>query len=132
MDVHAFQCVYKSLKLIIEAFEEYLMMKKRDCFGTKQDSFLKVVFMHVRLWKITWQGYERFCHALGWFWQVLNVEEREKIGFEKSKHLPSMCEIKFSFYIVFFSCKLRFSLVNKVYDQSKGFVRSINTLLYLP
>ena len=58
-DVQAFQCVYKDLKLMVEALEDYLMLKKRDCFGNKQDSFLKAVFMHVRLWKIAWQGYER-------------------------------------------------------------------------
>ena len=58
MNVRAFQCVYRGFKLIIEALRDYLMMKKRDCFGNKQDSFLKAVFMHVRLWKIAWQGYE--------------------------------------------------------------------------
>ena len=77
MNALAFQCVYKSLKLIIEALEDYLMMKKRDCFGNKQVSFLKVVFMHDQLWKIAWQGYERISHVLRLFWQVLNVEERE-------------------------------------------------------
>ena len=59
INVRAFQCVYKGLKLIIEALKDYLMMKKRDYFGNKQDNFLKTVFMHVRLWKTAWQGYER-------------------------------------------------------------------------
>ena len=57
MDARDFQYIYKSLKLIIEALEDYLMMKKRDCFGNKQNSFLKTVFMLVRLWRIAWQGY---------------------------------------------------------------------------
>ena len=64
-NVRAFQCVYKGLKLIIEVLRDYLMMKKQDCFSNKQDSFLKAVFMHVWLWKIAWQGYERIWHALG-------------------------------------------------------------------
>ena len=86
-----FQCVYKSLKLIIETLRDYLMMKKRDCFSNKQDIFFKAVFMHVRLWKIAWQGYERIWHALGWFWQVLNVKEREKSDLEsQSCHLSSI------------------------------------------
>ena len=51
MDARVLQCVYKSLKLIIEALKDYLMMKKRDYFGNKQDNFLKTVFMHVRWWK---------------------------------------------------------------------------------
>ena len=67
---------------MIEVLRDYLMMQKRDCFSNKQDSFLKAVFMHVWLWKIAWQGYERIWHALGWFWQVLNVEEREKSDLE--------------------------------------------------
>ena len=65
INVRAFQCFYKGLKLIIEALRDYLMMKNRDCFSNKQDSFLKAVFMHVWLWKIAWQGYERIWHALG-------------------------------------------------------------------
>ena len=52
MNVRAFQYVYKGIKPIIEALRDYLMIKKRDCFSKKQDSFLKAVFMHVRLWKI--------------------------------------------------------------------------------
>ena len=80
INVRAFQCVYKGLKLIIKALRDYLMMKKRDCFSNKQDSFLKAVFMH-----------DRICHALGWFWQVLNVEEREKLNLEsQSCHLSSI------------------------------------------
>ena len=65
MKAQTFQCVYKGLKLIIEALRDYLMMNKRDCFTNKQDSILKVVFMHDRLWKIAWQGYEQIWHALG-------------------------------------------------------------------
>ena len=65
MKTWAFQCVYKGFKLIIEVLRDYLMMKKQDCFSNKQDSFLKAVFMHVWLWKIAWQGYERIWHALG-------------------------------------------------------------------
>ena len=57
-NTRAFQCVYRGFKLIIEALRDYLMTKKRDCFSNKQDSFLKAVFMHDRLWKIAWQGYE--------------------------------------------------------------------------
>ena len=82
MNVQACQYVYKGLKLIIEALRDYLMMKKQDCFSNKQDSFLKVVFMHVWLWKIAWQGYERIWQALGGFWQVYNVEEKEKSDLE--------------------------------------------------
>ena len=58
MDAQAFQCVYKGLKLIIEDLGYYLRMKKRDCFGNKQNSFLTAVFMYVQLWKIAWHWYQ--------------------------------------------------------------------------
>ena len=64
-NTRAFQCVYRGFKLIIEVLRDYLMMKKRDCFSNKQDSFLKAVFMHDRLWKISWEGYEQIWHVLG-------------------------------------------------------------------
>ena len=43
MNVRAFQCVYKCLKLIIDALGDFLIMKTRDCLGNKQDSFPKAV-----------------------------------------------------------------------------------------
>ena len=65
-NMRAFQCFeHKGFKLIIEVLRDYLMMKKQDCFSNKQDSFLKAVLMHVWLWKIAWQCYERIWHALG-------------------------------------------------------------------
>ena len=59
MESHAFHCVYKGLKLIIEALRDYLMIRKQDYLGNKQDNFSKAIFVHVRLWKITWHGYQR-------------------------------------------------------------------------
>ena len=56
MDIRDFQYVYKGLKLITEAFRDYLMIKKRDCLN----SFFKAVFMHVRLYKIAWHGTNEF------------------------------------------------------------------------
>ena len=58
MNTRAFQCVYKDLKLLFETLRDYLMIKKRDCLGNKQDSFSNAVFVHVRLWKIAWQEYQ--------------------------------------------------------------------------
>ena len=37
-------CVHKGLKHLIDKLEGFLMTKKWDCLGNKQDSFSKVVF----------------------------------------------------------------------------------------
>ena len=59
-----FQCVYKGLKLIVEALRDYLMMKKQDCFTNKQDSFLKAVLCMFGYGKLHGRGMNEF----GTFW----------------------------------------------------------------
>ena len=77
MDTWTFQYVSKGFKLIIDVLGDYLMIKKRDCLDNKQDSFPKVVFVHVRLWKIARHGYQRIWQALRGFWQVLHGRKRK-------------------------------------------------------
>ena len=58
--------------------------------------------MHVRLWKIAWQGYERIFHAEERFWQVLNVEEREKTDLKSQSIFQACVKLNFSFMLFSF------------------------------
>ena len=58
--MRAFQYIYKGLKLIIKAFEDYLIMKKQVCLGNKQDSFLKIVLCMFDYEKLHGKGINEF------------------------------------------------------------------------
>ena len=51
---------YKGLKLIIEVLRDYLMMKKRDCFSNKQDSFLSQFLCMIDYEKLHGKGMNEF------------------------------------------------------------------------
>ena len=102
MDVQAFQCVYKGLKLIIEDLGYYLRMKKRDCFGNKQNTFLLQFLCMFSYGKLHGIGTNEFGKLWEEFWQVLNVEEREKSDLKSQSIFQACVKLNFPFMLFTF------------------------------